>query len=90
MVQEVFNNIVKHARATHVSIDYENTGDYVYISISDNGKGFNTGELRDDSFGLKIMQERADKIGASLNVVSEPHRGTNVTIIWQPKQELIG
>ena len=87
MAQEVFNNIVKHARATHVSIDYENTGDYVYISISDNGKGFDTQGLRENSFGLKIMQERADRIGASLNVISEPHEGTNVVIVWESSQQ---
>ena len=83
IAQEIFNNIVKHARATHVHIGYENMDGYVYLSITDNGRGFNTAHLRDDRLGLKIMQERADSIGASLEIMSDLDGGTNITLVWQ-------
>jgi signal transduction histidine kinase len=82
IAQEVFNNIVKHANATCVDVNFVNRGNSVHLSISDNGKGFCPDELRKDRFGLKIIQERAESINAQVEFYSREFKGTIVTLDW--------
>jgi len=83
IAQEALNNIVKHSRATRVNVRVVGTGEAVTLSISDNGRGFETAETPATSLGLGIMRERAGAIGAELKVQSAPGEGTNITAIWQ-------
>ena len=53
------------------------------VSIADNGRGI-AGGRRASGFGLTSMQERADKIGASLTIVTAPRSGTEVVLAWEP------
>jgi two-component system nitrate/nitrite sensor histidine kinase NarX len=82
IVQEVFNNIIKHARASQVTIQYEKTEQGVYLLIRDDGRGFDPGQIKDDRFGLRIMRERAEGIGADLKIDSGAVKGTSVEIKW--------
>lgn len=82
LAQETLNNIVKHSDATTVIIDYNNTSTDGELRISDNGKGFDQGESA-EGFGLTIMQERAQAIGAALDIASTPGTGTQVVIRWK-------
>ena len=41
-------------------------------------------ERRDTGFGMTSMQERADRIGASLTIVTAPRAGTEVVLAWEP------
>ena len=53
------------------------------LSVADNGRGI--GRDRSTSgFGLTSMQERADRIGASLTIVTAPRSGTEVVLAWEP------
>jgi len=82
VTQEAMNNIAKHSEATRVDLKLQSDPDRVQLSIRDNGRGFDPGAMRDSGLGLGIMRERADEIGASLDVSSAPVEGTQVNISW--------
>lgn len=94
VAQEALNNAVKHANAKRVSVSLNfsqlqdpgsesNERWQVKLSIKDDGVGFNTGVLRDERMGLGIMRERAENIGAALEIASQRGEGTRVTLNWQ-------
>ena len=84
IIQEVLNNIVKHAQATEITIRIKKPEEHTIISIADNGKGFNTEKLQSSETGIGIrnIKERALIIGAKLSLVSQPNHGTTVRIIF--------
>lgn len=83
--QEACNNILKHAKASIITIDLTYEKEYVHMKISDNGIGFNfeetmkAKEIRKMS-GLKNIYQRAEIIGAETNVYSIPNIGTTIHI----------
>lgn len=87
IVQELLNNIVKHAEAQTVNIDmaYEQTS--LLITVNDNGKGFNINSKDDTQKGLGLanMRTRMSLISGHININSKPGHGTAVTI-QVPKQ----
>jgi PAS domain S-box-containing protein len=87
IAQEVFNNIVKHARARHVSVEFKNQGDYLYLSIQDDGRGFNIDRISTGRLGIAIMRERAGSIGAVFNIHSRPKHGTTASVEWRDDAE---
>ena len=85
--QEALNNIAKHAKASLVEINVWFTTKGLKLSIRDNGCGFDpTKEKSSDHFGLKMMRERAESIGAVLNIYSQPGSGTEISVIWKDKE----
>jgi nitrate/nitrite-specific signal transduction histidine kinase len=54
----------------------------VFLSILDDGRGFDLAAIPSNRLGLGIMQERAKAIGADLYIESQPGKGTQVTILW--------
>jgi signal transduction histidine kinase len=81
ITQEALNNVVKHAAATQVWIKLHVENGQVELHIQDNGRGFKPESRRDGHFGLSIMRERAEEIGARLQVASKPGQGTHMTVI---------
>jgi signal transduction histidine kinase len=93
VAQEALNNAVKHADANQVSvslrasppIDSRKTDDWqgrMTLRISDDGRGFDPEDAKPEQLGLCIMRERADGIGALLEIESWLGRGTQVTLVW--------
>lgn len=79
IAQEAVTNIERHAGATHVTITWRSDASGAFLEIADDGAGFPVGRAgRLDSYGLLGMRERAASIGATLDVVSSPGRGTAV------------
>jgi signal transduction histidine kinase len=77
ILQEALNNIAKHARATHVTVIWDVDGANFKLEIADDGQGFEIARgVRDSSYGLVGMRERADVIGADLTIESTPGSGT--------------
>jgi two-component system sensor histidine kinase DegS len=83
IVQELLNNAVEHAHATNVQIALDAGDDRVYVSVEDNGSGF---ELSDaltspdaDKLGLATMRERVEMLGGQLYFDSGLGRGTKVS-----------
>jgi signal transduction histidine kinase len=56
----------------------------VRLSVADDGRGF-AQDRSSDGFGMTSMQERAERIGASLTIVTAPRRGTEVVLAWEPQ-----
>ena len=83
IAQESLNNLVKHAEAVQAWINFQNEGERIEMTIRDDGTGFEKSDLAADSLGLGIMLERAEAIGANLEVISEPDQGTSVRLIWE-------
>ncbi len=81
IIQESINNILKHSRAKNVSIQLKDDHEVLEITISDNGKGFNTKEMNDGS-GLKNMELRAKLIHAEFSIRSILEEGTKTSIIY--------
>lgn len=82
ILQEAINNIVKHAKAQHIKIGIETDVENMYISISDDGIGFNTAEEtgKKNAYGLNSMHERAKYLDAKLEIHSKPEKGTNIRL----------
>jgi two-component system, NarL family, sensor histidine kinase DevS len=76
IVQESLTNIVKHARATSVSIVLTRQGDKVMAIVEDDGVGFEPGRPRAGGLGLVGMRERVSLLGGRLAVESRPGAGT--------------
>ncbi|HYD95810.1 MAG TPA: type IV pili methyl-accepting chemotaxis transducer N-terminal domain-containing protein [Noviherbaspirillum sp.] len=82
IVQEAMSNIRKHAMAGHVEIRLHDSADFL-LTICDDGVGFEAETLLkkgDGHVGINIMRERAQRIQASLDVVSAAGRGTTVSL----------
>jgi signal transduction histidine kinase len=83
IIQESLNNVIKHARATHVNIHVHFEEKDVRINIFDNGIGFDREQVKErrtnrPSLGLAGMEERAALLGGTVNVQSRPGYGTEV------------
>lgn len=82
IVQEALNNATKHSQATRVRITARHEHDTLRMTIEDNGKGFDPASAPVSSLGLRMMRERADGIGASIELDSQAGGGTRVTVRW--------
>ncbi len=82
ITQEAFNNIAKYAEATQVSVALQDASDVLTLRIADNGRGFEPQVEPATGLGLKIMDERAEQIGARLDIDSAPGRGTMLAVQW--------
>ena len=84
MIQEIFNNILKHSEAKNINIAIFQQKDSIHIKIADDGKGF---DKTDSSFkagiGLNSLQQRAAMMGAELIMESSINKGTSVELIFQ-------
>ena len=77
LVQEAMNNAIKHAGPTRISVTVSRDDSCVEVTVADDGAGFEP-RSAERSFGLIGMEERATLSGGSLEVESEPGRGTQV------------
>ncbi len=81
IVQESLSNVRKHAKASQVDVALGCTEKCV-IDIHDNGVGFDAAHDAGDSHvGLRIMRERAHRIGAELSFDSAQSKGTHIRVI---------
>lgn len=89
VVQEALSNVRKHARARRVEITYRQVNDEMVMEIHDDGMGFSIEDVPGPSqHGLRGMRERAELVGADLQVTSQPGRGTTISLrLPLPKKE---
>jgi two-component system NarL family sensor kinase len=84
IAQEALTNAVRHSRGQAIAIDASAVRSIgLRLSVSDDGRGIPR-ELRSRGFGMTSMQERAERIGASLTIVTAPRAGTEVVLAWEP------
>jgi signal transduction histidine kinase len=84
IAQEALTNAVRHSRAQRITIKASTVNSLgLRLSIADDGRGIPR-ERPTAGFGLTSMQERAERIGASLTIVTAPRSGTEVVLAWEP------
>ncbi len=79
ITQEALANVSRHSEAMKVEIQLHWEENEVFLTISDNGKGFDISAAEDQGMGLHSMRERMQALGGSLVVESEPGTGTRLT-----------
>ncbi|HET8705522.1 MAG TPA: type IV pili methyl-accepting chemotaxis transducer N-terminal domain-containing protein [Pseudomonadales bacterium] len=90
ILQEALSNVRKHAQATLVRVILENKIDFKLL-IQDNGVGFDESLLLqkgDTHYGLKIMQERAQRILGELVIHSKKGEGTRLELVLRQENRL--
>ena len=82
-IRELLFNIVKHADTSQAAVTLEQVNERARITISDAGKGFDIGEVMNDpkaAHGLLVVQDRLSLLGCTIEMTSEPGKGTRVVI----------
>ena len=84
IAQEALTNAVRHSRARRITIKASSVRSIGFrMSVADDGRGI-AREGSTSGFGMTSMHERADRIGASLTIVTAPRSGTEVVLAWEP------
>jgi signal transduction histidine kinase len=93
IAQEALNNVVKHARASEVTVQLRRAllpgadgrahRARIELQVSDDGCGFDPTSIPPDRLGLGIIRERAEAINAWLSIESQADSGTCIKVIWQ-------
>jgi signal transduction histidine kinase len=84
IAQEAVTNAANHASAGNLWVTARLEAPYATISVDDDGIG--AAAPRQDHFGLQIMQERAERIGAVLAIDNRPEGGTRVRAVLKPRE----
>ncbi len=88
MIQELISNILKHAKASVITIQLNHMDTTVSVSVEDNGIGFNVAEkIKSGGLGLKNLEARAAKLNGTFYVDSQPGKGT-LSVIEIPIQTI--
>jgi len=82
-VHELLINVSKHAQTQNVNVSLGRKGDYLHITVEDDGAGFPCAEINTyhKGFGLFSIRERLEYIGGQCTIHSIPGQGTKVTLI---------
>jgi two-component system sensor histidine kinase UhpB len=85
LVQEALTNVVRHARAKQVWLEYQEDEAQVQIVVRDDGVGFDVAEVRQRaargaSLGVLGMQERTELAGGQFDIESKPAQGTAIRV----------
>jgi len=84
IAQEALTNVAKHAQATHVRVTVEAEGGTLRLVVADDGIGFDPAHLSEPDegrgWGLLTMTERAEAVGGSCRIESEPGQGAQVIV----------
>jgi len=78
IAQEALNNAIKHARARRVAVRLEGGARTILLEVQDDGLGFDPLAEYPGHLGLRTMQERTARLGGTLELESEPGRGTRL------------
>lgn len=85
IVQELLNNVVKHAGAKEVSVNFSRKKEFFVISVKDDGIGFKSNEYLQGAntfggFGIFAVKERLNNLKGVMKIKSKPGKGTNIEI----------
>jgi len=90
-VRELLTNVSKHAQSQAATIVLSRIGDQLQVNVEDHGIGFDHAVRAGAGFGLFSVREQLSRLGGSVDVASEPQRGTTVSlrVPLQPDSETI-
>ena len=72
--------MVKHSGAKNARVALRNDAGKLSLEVEDDGKGFDPGQLKMDSFGLFSIRERLSFLGGNLDIQSQPEKGARATL----------
>ncbi len=82
VVEEAIQNIVKHARATHITVAMTVRNGLTEMTIKDDGQGFDPGAITGEHYGLDNMKRRMSEIHGTMKVTSTPGAGSTLRLTW--------
>ncbi len=80
IVQELAMNVVKHAHATHATVNLTELDTSIQFEVKDNGKGFEDTKLLNEGIGLQTIRYKVELLNGKLQIVSGSGNGTTVCI----------
>ncbi len=80
--QEALFNIAKHAKPNKVEITLHQSETKLDLLVQDDGQGFDPQQKFSGHYGMSIMRERAEAVGAVLSIISQPGKGTEISLHW--------
>lgn len=81
IIQELLNNVLRHANAQQVVVQLSKHDDQLFITVEDDGVGFDVGSMRDkNSAGLANIRNRLNLLKGTMEIDSTPDKGTSVEI----------
>ncbi|QSO47653.1 sensor histidine kinase [Alicyclobacillus mengziensis] len=80
MIQEILNNVHKHAEATEVVVSFEQLDQNLVVRVVDNGKGFHPDSIPEGHFGIAGLKERVAFLNGELTILSAPGTGSTFEI----------
>lgn len=87
IAQEALHNVSKHSKAQSASIQLSLLPNQAMLLIHDDGRGFEFTGIGTTHLGLRIMQERAEEVGAEIQIDSAPGHGTDVLVQWRERSK---
>ena len=81
IIQEAVSNVLKHAKASELSIAVTHAPGRLSVVVSDNGIGFDT-SATSTGVGLANIRSRAAALGAQAQIDSATGKGTTVSVEW--------
>jgi signal transduction histidine kinase len=81
IVQEGLENASIHSQARHVDVSLQQIQDRILLVIQDDGIGFFASDVDQNRFGLQGIRERTAMLGGSLEVDSQPGKGTRLSLV---------
>lgn len=89
IIQELLNNIIKHAEATEVIVQLAHHDNNIHLTVEDNGKGFNMEEVKkEDALGISSIQSRVNYLNGEMEFESYPNQGTTCNLVFPIKAHL--
>ena len=80
ILQECINNVIKHAKATTLSISIHHADTQTAVTVEDDGVGFDHGKIRNEGIGLSNIKSRVNFLGGDIEFDSRPGAGTLVSV----------
>jgi signal transduction histidine kinase len=79
-VKEACNNVVRHSGASEVWVRFQTVNGGFWVTVEDNGRGFQAGPEVEGHDGLRNLRQRLAEIDGRMELVSEPGKGTCVKL----------
>ena len=78
ILNEALGNVVRHAHANEVVVGLTSSNGLLSLRVEDDGNGFDMRSIPEEKMGLRLMKERANRVGGKLVVASVPGEGTSL------------
>jgi PAS domain S-box-containing protein len=81
IIQEFINNAIKHSKADRLQIEFASKNKLAFITLIDNGVGFDMSKLRNRGMGLNNVKSRIRPYNGEVDIISRPGKGTRYKIV---------